>query len=264
MTILQAIILGALQGVTEFLPVSSSGHLVLMKDLFQLSAIPPLFDVLLHISTLVVVVIIFRKKIGAIIASLIRGIARKKTAGDGENIRLFFIIIIATAVTVVVGYGVSFLHVESYPKLVSALFIATAGVLIGTRFVKGERSYGNIGVKDGLFVGFAQGLGVFPGISRSGITISASLYRGLSREKAGEFSFLISIPAIIGAFILTLRDADALGAMVSGGVLAAGIAASFIVGLFSLLLLLRLIRRGRLYFFAFYLIPLGIIGLIFL
>jgi undecaprenyl-diphosphatase len=264
MTILQAIILGALQGITEFLPVSSSGHLVVMKSLLHLSEIPPLFDVLLHISTLAVVCIVFRKKIGAVAAALFRGTAKKQKEGDRENIKLFFIIIAATVVTVICGYAISFLHVEKSPKIVSVLFIATACVLIGTRFVKGGREYGDIGLKEGLFVGFAQGLGVFPGISRSGITISASLYGGLSREKAGEFSFLISIPAIIGAFVVTLRDAEALGAMISGGVLAAGIAASFVVGFFSLLLLLRLVRGGRLYFFALYLVPLGVIGLIFL
>ena len=264
MTVLQAVILGALQGATEFLPVSSSGHLVLMKNLLHLSEIPPLFDVLLHISTLVVVCIVFRRKIAAIAASLFRGAAKRKIAGDRDNIKLFFIIVIATVLTVILGYAISFLHVEKNPKIVSILFIATAGVLIGTRFVQGQRGYAEIGVKEGLFVGFAQGLGVFPGISRSGITISASLYSGLSREKAGEFSFLISVPAIIGAFILTLRDAETLGALVGAGVLAVGIITSFIVGFLSLLLLLRLIRKGSLYFFAFYLVPLGIIGLLFL
>ena len=264
MTILEAVILGALQGVTEFLPVSSSGHLVVMKHLMQLSEIPPLFDVLLHISTLIVVCIVFRKKIGAIAAALYRGIAKRKVEGDRENIKLFFIIVVATVLTVILGYAISFFHVEKSPKIVSLLFIATACALIGTRFVKGQRGYAEIGVKDGLFVGFAQGLGVFPGISRSGITISASLYGGLSREKAGEFSFLISIPAIIGAFLLTLRDAETLGAMVSTGVLAVGIVTSFLVGFLSLLLLLRLVRSGRLYFFAFYLVPFGILGLLFL
>jgi undecaprenyl-diphosphatase len=263
MTTIQAIILGALQGVTEFLPVSSSGHLVVMKNLLDVTEIPILFDVLLHLSTLAVVVIVFRKIIGAIAASLYRGIARRTREGDRENLKLFLIIAVATLVTVVIGYAVSFLHVEQKPKVVSLLFIATAAILIGTKFVKGKKNYGDIGLKEGIITGAAQGLGVFPGISRSGITISASLYAGLSREKAGEFSFLISIPAVLGAFILTLRDAETLGSMVRTGPLALGIGVSFFVGLGSLLLLLRLIRKGRLYFAAFYLVPLGILSFIY-
>jgi undecaprenyl-diphosphatase len=264
MTVIQAIILGALQGVTEFLPVSSSGHLVLMRSVLRLSDIPVLFDVLLHVSTLLVVIVVFRKIIGSILASLYRGILRRKKEGDTIHIKLFFIVMIATVITVAVGYAVSLLHVEQMPRLISILFIATAGVLIGTRFVKGKKEYQGIGIKEGIFTGFAQGLGVFPGISRSGITISASLYSGMSRECAGEFAFLISIPAIIGAFVLTLSDAESLSSMVRPGVLAVGIAVSFIVGLFSLLLLLRLIRKGRLYFFACYLVPLGVVGLVLL
>lgn len=264
MTALQAVILGALQGITEFLPVSSSGHLVVMKELLRLSGIPPLFDVLLHVSTLFVVIIVFRKKIGAIFGSLFRGIGRKQREGDRENIKVFFLIIVATAVTVILGLALSYLHIEQRPKIVSILFIVTAAILIGTRFVKGNKDYSSIGLKEGLITGFAQGLGVLPGISRAGITISASLYSGLSREKAGEFSFLISIPAVLGAFILTLRDVDTLGSMISGGVLVIGLVTSFVVGLFSILLLLRLVRSGRLYFFAFYLVPLGVLGIIFL
>jgi len=264
MTALQAVILGALQGITEFLPVSSSGHLVVMKELLRLSEIPPLFDVLLHVSTLLVVIIVFRKKIGAIFGSLFRGIRRKQREGDRENIKVFFLILVATAITVVLGLALSYLHIERKPMVVSILFIVTAAILIGTRFVKGNKDYSSIGLKEGLITGFAQGLGVLPGISRAGITISASLYSGLSREKAGEFSFLISIPAVLGAFILTLRDAGTLGRMVSGGVLVIGLVTSFVVGLFSILLLLRLVRSGRLYFFAFYLVPLGVLGIIFL
>ena len=128
----------------------------------------------------------------------------------------------------------------------------------------GKKGHGDLAAKEGLITGVAQGLGVFPGISRSGITISASLLAGLSREKAGEFAFLISIPAILGAFILEVKDLGTLGSAVAPGPLAAGFAASFTVGFLAILLLLRLIRRGRLYFFAVYLIPLGVLGFILL
>ena len=264
MTFLEAIIFGTVQGITEFLPVSSSGHLVLLKSIFELDAVPILFDVFLHVATLLVVVLVFRRKIGAIIASLGRILSRAPREGDRENGRLFLVILVATAATAVVGYAVSLLEMEGRPKIVSALFCATGLILIGARFWGGKKSYGDLGAKEGLITGVAQGIGVFPGISRSGITISASLLAGLSREKAGEFAFLISIPAILGAFILELGDLGTLGAAVSPGPLITGFAASFAVGLLSLLLLLRLIRRGRLFFFALYLIPLGIAGLVFL
>jgi undecaprenyl-diphosphatase len=261
---IEAIILGAVQGVTEFLPVSSSGHLVLFKTIFELDAVPILFDVILHVATLLVVLLVFRRKIGAIIGSLGRIIARAPREGDRENGRLFLVILTATAATAVVGYAVSLLEMEGRPKIVSILFIVTGLILIGAHFLGGKKGYGDLGAKEGLITGVAQGVGVFPGISRSGITISASLLSGLSREKAGEFAFLISIPAILGAFILEVKDLGALGMAVAPGPLVTGFAVSFAVGLLSLLLLLRLIRRGKLFYFAVYLIPLGVAGFVLL
>ena len=148
------------------------------------------------------------------------------------------------------------------PAIIFFGIISMSVYLFTARFVKGKKEYSDIGVREGLVTGFAQGIGVLPGISRSGIVISSALYSGMSREKAGEFAFLISIPAILGALILTLREADTLGRMVAPLPLAAGIAASFAVGLLSILLLLWLVRKGRLYFFAFYLVPLGVVSFI--
>ncbi len=264
MTFLQALFLGALQGVTEFLPVSSSGHLVLSRRLLGLSEIPILFDVLLHLSTLIVVIIIFRRPIVEVLGSTGRFLTRKTKTDDRENLRLAWIIIVATIPTGILGIVISFLHMENHPKVVSVLFMVTGALLIGSHFMKGKKQYGEIGVKEALFTGIAQGCGVFPGISRSGITISAALFAGLDRKKAGEYSFLIAIPAIIAAFFYELKDAGELAATVAPGPLAAGIVSSFVVGLISLLLLLRLVRGGKLYFFSFYLIPLGVAGLIFL
>ena len=264
MTVLQALLLGALQGVTEFLPVSSSGHLVLSRGILGLEEIPILFDVLLHVSTLIVVLIVFRGPIRALLVSLGRFLGRKHTSEDSVNLKLILIIIAATVPTVLLGLGISFLEMESHPKIVAVLFMITGGVLIGSHYMHGKKQYGEIGVKEGVIAGIAQGLGVFPGISRSGITISAALFAGLDRKKAGEFSFLIAIPAIVGAFIFELKDVGELMAQVNPAPLAAGIVSSFVVGLVSLLLLLRLVRGGKLYLFSLYLIPLGIISLILL
>ncbi len=264
MSFLQSLILGALQGITEFLPVSSSGHLVVMREVMEIKAVPPLYDVLLHIATLFVVIIVFRKRIGSILISLFRFFTGKKEEADAENLRLTLVILVATFFTAIVGLGISFLDVGRFPKLVSALFIVTGLILLFARFGKGNMGYDKIGVKHGIITGIAQGLGVLPGISRSGITISASLVSGMNREKAGEYSFLISLPAILGALILTLKDSGDLVSSVSPGVMAAGFITAFLVGLGSLLVLLRLIKSGKLYLFCFYLIPLGIAGLLFL
>ncbi len=262
MNLIESLLLGLLQGATEFLPVSSSGHLVMSRYLFDIENIPLLFDILLHVSTLVAVVLVFRRRIIGILVSLIRLIRRRNTADDRINLKLFLLIMLATVCTGIVGALLSLLDAELHPKLVSSLFIVTGTILIGTKFMHGRKRYGDIGVKEGFVAGIAQGLGVLPGISRSGITIAAALGAGVDREQAGEFSFLISIPAIIGAAFLDFSQAGNLMAVVAPLSLAIGMTAAFISGLFSLVLLLRLIKSGKFYLFSIYLIPLGIALLI--
>jgi undecaprenyl-diphosphatase len=258
MSLLESFLLGLLQGVTEFLPVSSSGHLVMARFLFGIDNIPILFDILLHLATLIAVLLVFRRRIIAIILSLVRFIRGRKTADDSVNIKLFILILLATLCTVVVGVGLSFLDAELRPKLVSSLFIVTGVILIGTRFAKGTKTYEQIGVREAVTAGLAQGIGVLPGISRSGITIAAALGAGVDREKAGEFSFLIAIPAILGAAFLDLPHSGELMDVVAPFGLAIGMAAAFVSGLFSLVLLVRLIKSGKFYLFSIYLIPLGV------
>lgn len=263
MSVLEAILFGAVQGVAEFLPISSSGHLAIMKGLFDLQEVPLLFDVLLHVATLLVVIVVFRHRFVALIRSFGRYLLRRTGEEDWNNLRLILMLIGATAVTGVLG-----LLLEGYldfgaPRFVSSLFLVTALILLASRNRGGERHFASITWKDALIVGFAQGFGVLPGISRAGITIAAGLFSGLDRRHAGEFSFLLSAPAILGALVLTLRDAAALGAGVGTLPVAVGFVTSSIVGLFSLVLLLRLVQRGKLHYFAAYLIPLGIFGLIY-
>lgn len=264
MTILEALLFGALQGVTEFLPVSSSGHLAILKSLLELAEVPVLFDVILHIATLVVVIAVFRARIWMILRSVGRWIARRNDASDAESLRLTWVIILASAVTAGLGLALNELNVGASPKTVSALFIVTGLLLVVARFARGSDRYVSIGVKHGVLTGIGQGLGVLPGISRSGATITAALLSGMDRERAGEFAFLISIPAILGAFALTLREAGELSSVVSAPALVVGFIASLLVGLASLALLLRLVKGGRLYLFSFYLLPAGVLGLIFL
>ncbi len=266
MTGIQSLLLGALQGVAEFLPISSSGHLVLLRQLMNLAEVPLLYDVVLHVSTLIVVIIVFRGKIGSVFSSIWRAARSAAAPEDRENLRLALYILIATVVTGVLGFGLS--RFESLffnrPRLVSLLFLVTALFLLSTLLRRGRRDYIQIGFLGAVIVGLAQGVAVLPGISRAGITISVALLLGLDRQRAGEFSFLIAIPAILGAALLQVREVGALLDIVDPVTLLVGFAASFLIGLLSLLLLLRVVRKGRLALFSIYLIPLGVISFILL
>ena len=266
MTSIQSLLLGVLQGVAEFLPISSSGHLVLLRRLMNLGDVPLLYDVLLHVSTLIVVIIIFRSRIGAIFAAIWRALQSRTGSGDRENLRLTLYILIATVVTGAVGFALSRFDDLFFnrPRLVSVLFLVTALFLISTLLRRGQRDYFQIGFLGALAVGLAQGVGVLPGISRAGITISVALLLGLDRQRAGEFSFLIAIPAILGALILQLREAGKLLEIAAPLTLLLGFAASFVVGLLSLILLLRVVRKGQLAVFSVYLVPLAVVSFILL
>ncbi|MDA3941732.1 MAG: undecaprenyl-diphosphate phosphatase [Spirochaetia bacterium] len=261
MTFIQSISLGALQGFTEFLPVSSSGHLAVVESFMRLQDVPVLFDILLHLATLLVIIIVFRKRLIGIVISLFK--RNNIESEDKANRKLFLMILVSTFFTGIIGLGLNNLEVENYLFIIYLLFIITGIILIGSKFWGGSIDYNRLGLKQGVITGISQGLGVLPGISRSGITISAALLSGMSREKAGEYSFLISLPAILGAFILELKDAEGLLDMVDPLIIGTGMLSAFIVGLLSLKILLKLIKKGKLYLFSFYLIPLGFIGLLF-
>ncbi|NIZ19261.1 undecaprenyl-diphosphate phosphatase [Entomospira culicis] len=269
MSMIEAVILGLLQGVSEFLPVSSSGHLLLAKRWFGLAEIPILFDLALHLATLGAVVLLFRQTIARLFLVLIRWVARKSLPSDRSDLSYIALILIATMITAVMGLLLKDLALPA--RLVYAGFLYTSTLLIiSTRFIKrGEVSepIGEAGwlgnTLRGIIIGFLQGLAVLPGISRSGSTISGALFCGITRERAGELSFLLSIPAIVGGFILTLREGqgeDLLAQMDLLPLLVALVVA-FASGYFALRLLMRLVKEMKLHYFAFYLIPLAILGL---
>lgn len=262
MSILESLILGAVQGATEFLPVSSSGHLVLFRNILNLQEVPALFDVILHVATLLVVMFFFRKRIMTLLGALGRFLIRRSREEDQESLRFIVVVLAATAATAFVGFGLNEIEAETKPRLVGLLFIFTGLLLIALRKASAGGGYDRLNWKFGIFTGLAQGIGVLPGVSRSGITIAASRFGGLDREKAGEYSFILSIPAIAGALLLELKDLDSLTAAAAPTVIAAGFAAAVVVGLLSLTLLVRMIRSGRLYLFSLYLIPLGLLALI--
>ncbi len=264
MSIWDSIILGVIQGITEFLPVSSSGHLAVMKYFLGLRDVPILFDVILHVATLFVVVVMFWRRIVSIIESLWRWVTGKKRDKDGINLWIVILVIASTVITALIGLFLSDYEEElsKEPVVIALLFFVTSLLLLTTLFFKGKREYKDMSLSNAMLIGLAQGIGVLPGISRSGITIASSLSLGIKREVAAEYSFLISIPAIIGAVILKLKDIGELLRVVDLSVLIVGFLVTVIVGFLALGILLRIVKGGKLYLFSFYLIPLSLFILV--
>ncbi|MFA6365603.1 MAG: undecaprenyl-diphosphate phosphatase [Candidatus Hydrogenedentales bacterium] len=282
MTAFKALLLGLIQGIAEFLPISSSGHLELFKNILGLTEVPILFDVILHIATLFAVVAVMWKRILAIFIALWTFLFGKKDEGkkgltktqkkkdeeQRENLAFVVPILIATIITGVLGILIEKVILEKLSWLngtraVAARMLITALILGLTALVKpGNRGPEAIGKGRAAFIGLAQGIGVFSGISRSGITISAGLFAGLDRGTAGEFSFLLSIPAILGAFVLTIGDIGGMLNTVSYGQLALAFMAAFLSGMAALKILIKIIKGGKIYWFAPYLVIVGILGLI--
>jgi undecaprenyl-diphosphatase len=274
MSVFQAIILGVVQGIAEFLPISSSGHLAVAQRLFGLEDVPLLFDVMLHLATLAAVILYFRKKIARLFAILFR----KKveideldllTGTDTLGRKTILAVIVATIVTGAIGLVTSKLIPELPLKVTCAGFIVTACLLIfSSLWAKKQDSKKSgepkgISILQALFIGFMQGIGTLPGISRSGSTIAGAQLSGVNRAAAGEFSFIVSIPAILGAFLLEAKDLGEVSSQIGALPVFCGCLASFAWGYLSLSILMKLIRKGKLEWFACYLIPLGILGLIF-
>lgn len=284
MTVLQGFLLGILQGVAEFLPISSSGHLALAQSLFGLEDVPLLYDIFLHMATLLAVTIYFWPKIWALLKCFGRWITKKQKSDNQVQIsendllcptdkigqKTIIAIILTTAITGAFGIFTSKLIPDLSIKFVCGGFLVTSALLIISsimekrQFAKGPNEFTGISIKQSIIIGIMQGFGTLPGISRSGSTIAGALFGGVNRSLAGEFSFIVSIPAILGAFILELKDLGQMSSSIGAAPIIAGCISSFAVGYFSLSVLMKIIKKGKLQWFAAYLIPAGILGLIFL
>lgn len=267
----KAVVLGVVQGLTEFLPVSSSGHLVIFQYLFNLKEPEVLFDVGVHLGTLIAVIIFFRKDLHHMITSAFRfldGIFSKKVsfadAIQDDDIKLILLIIIGTFPTVVLGL---FFHkivdrIFSSVILVGLMLIVTGSLLVITVLIKkNTKSIKHFSIKAALIIGLMQGISILPGISRSGSTIAVGLFMGLERETSARFSFLLSIPAIIGAAILQFKDISTYPSVQITSMLI-GAVTSCLVGYGALGSLLFIVKKGRLHFFAPYCFAAGIFALI--
>lgn len=271
MTLIQALFSGIIQGLTEFLPVSSSGHLVLLQHLFGLKEQALFFDISLHMGTLAAVVFFFRKEVGSIITAVLRGLAllvRGKTAMAqlyaDMDIRMAVLIVAGCVPTAIIGLVFNNLAERIFSSLflVGIMLILTGGFLWSTRWIKKTGDgIERFSIKNAVWIGIIQGLAILPGISRSGSTITAALFLGINRETAARYSFLLSIPAIVGAEILSLMNLPP-EMTVSLKATLTGTATACIVGYVSLKMLVYIVGRGRLYIFSPYCWLVGAIILI--
>ncbi len=272
MEIYKAVILGIIQGLTEFLPVSSSGHLVIFQNFLKVQEPALFFDISVHFGTLCAVFIIFFKDIRLMISALykfcagfITGKKNSSEINEDKNLKFAFLIIAGSVPTAVIGLLLHTVSERLFSSIVSAgcMLLLTGVILWSTKNIK-ENVFEikRFSFFKAFFIGIVQGLAVIPGISRSGSTIASALHMGIDRENAAKFSFLLSIPAILGAQILSIKDILS-GAVVLDAGIIIGTVTAFITGYFSLILLIKIVKKGRLYFFAPYCIVIGIIALVF-
>jgi undecaprenyl-diphosphatase len=283
--------LGLVQGLTEFLPVSSSGHLALGKHLFGIAEPDLLYDLVLHVGTLLSVMVFYRADLVMVVRGLrdgarmaIRGRREQTNAARGmfepEGLRLALLVLLGTLPTGVIGLLFKKLlepDVGPSPitfRVVCGLLLFNGVMLMGNRFIaahqaarppdarEGRLALWNLGPLQALLIGVGQGVAVLPGISRSGTTITLALALGVERAHAARYSFLLSIPAISGAVVLKLKDvADGTSAFepapfIAGALVAGG------VGYLCLVVLTRLLERAQFHYFAWYCWSVGMIGLL--
>lgn len=268
MTFLDALILGLLQGITEFLPISSSGHLVLGEALLGLNVEAlKSFDVAVHIGTLAAIIIYFWKDfVGLIMGflSLLRIVKKKKKYEEYQ--KLVGYIVIGTVPAVIVGllFGDAIDYLFRNPLYVGLFMIIVAEVfIIAEGVLKKYKEEVNVGLKQAVIIGLVQATALIPGVSRSGSTIAAGIFQGVSREKAARFSFLLAMPAILGAGLLTLvKDLKAGEFNVEAMPMIVGFIASVASGFAAVYFLMKFLKNHTLKVFSVYLFAIGLISVI--
>ena len=272
MSLLSSILLGLIQGVAEFLPISSSGHLAIAEHLLGMSGasdIPEFFDVLLHLGTLVAVFVAYWDDVRDMVVEFfcgVRDLARGSTPTPVPPARRMILLIIVGTLPLLIVLPIKDL-VEGLADnmyFVAAALLVTGCLLFASdRVRKGRKTEKSATMVDVLLVGVAQAIATCPGISRSGTTITAGCFRGFDRKFAVRFSFLLSIPAILGANILSLKDAVEAGIIWADvPVYLVGVAVSAVVGYACIRLLKMIADRGKFGAFAYYCWAVGVLTLI--
>ena len=252
MTLIQATILGVVQGVTEFLPISSSAHLILVRELlgWDAGAVEIAFDVACHLGTLCAVAVYFRVDISA----LIRASPRALTGGGGASARAGRLIVVATVPIALVGWRFADVIEQLREPAVTAVALAVGGgiMLVAERVGSRSRESVSLTVVEAIGLGCAQAVAVVPGVSRSGAVITAAMFVGLSREEAARFTFLLGVPAILGAGGRLAWNLGLGGFSEYAVLLFVGFVTSGVVGYLAVAMLLRYLARGSLTLFAYY------------
>lgn len=265
MTHWEAIILGLIQGLTEFLPVSSSGHLELGKSLFNLAEVDLTFSILVHGATACSTLVVFRKDI----AQLIIGSLASDTAQRQTSQRYIFWLAASVIPAVLVAFTMRHSLEDffiNHPNRVGWSLCATAIILYASERMNPRKQ--GVSLKTGLLIGCAQAFAIVPGISRSGSTIGAAIALGISREEAARFSFLMALPVIFGATALELidlyKDGIGQGATVSWQAYALGAVAAFSSGWIACQWMIRFVKRTKMHTFAVYCLTVGVLASILL
>ncbi len=248
----EAIVWGVVQGITEFLPISSDGHLVLVPALFGLSQPDLATTAVLHLGTLAAVITYFRRDLWEL----------RRARTDPNARRLLLLLLLGTLPAVVAVFFVDQVEELQRSTTITAIFLMVTGVvlLIANRFPKGERTIEEAKPADALSIGVAQLLAVLPGISRSGFTIATALGRRFDKIEAARFSFLLGIPAVTGAGVLELRELLGRGGVPTSAWV--GVAVAAVVGYLAIAFLLRMLERSGLAGYGIYCLLFGVIALI--
>jgi len=262
MTWMQVIILSIVQGLTEFLPVSSSGHLRIVSELFWGQDAGASFTAVVQLGTELAVLVFFAKEIWQILTGWFRGLFNKELRGF--DYRMGWMVIVGTLPVAIIGFFGRDLIREGLRNLwitATVLVLFSFVFIIAEKFGKKQRSFDELTMKDAVVMGFAQCLALIPGVSRSGGTVSAGLFMNLDREVATRFSFLLAIPAVLASGLFSLPDAFApqAGQAASAGQLVLGVIITFVLGYASIAWLLKFVAHHSFAWFAAYRIPAGLL-----
>ncbi len=251
MNIIDIFILGILQGITEFLPVSSSGHLVLAQYMLGIESPGNTLEILFHIGTLFSVIYVFNKDIKSIVVSL----------NEKPTQKLVIYIIIATIPAIIIGLIFKSHIINLFSSIVPVGYALLSTGTILTLSINFKNKNKSLSYLYSFLIGLAQALAIIPGISRSGSTISMSMLLGIPPKEAARFSFLLSIPVIMGAGLLGFLELESYSLLTPKFIIA-GILTSFIVGTLSLKILLKILEVGRFHFFGIYCVIAGIVAIL--
>ena len=256
------ILLGLIQGLTEFFPVSSSGHLVIAKYFLKINLPGVAFEAFVHFGTVVAVIVLFRKDIKELVISFIDSICKLSHGKNILNIlknnsssKLAWFLVISTLPAAIIGYTFSsYFEILFSKPIIASLMLTITGTLLwfgNKNFPGGSKNISEITFKDAIFIGLAQAVAIIPGISRSGLTVIAGLSRNLDREFAAKYSFILSVPIILGASMFKISELSSLNIDLSILILSGFVAAISSYG--AMKIFIGLLKNRKIYFFSYYL-----------